>query len=301
MPDEHVTDEGDPKKYWTQIPNIVFELGLKPFELVLYAHLKRAAGANANGKCTKSTPTLVRETGMGAGTVSRAKLSLQTKRATLNNKPLIRTKETRNPRGGKKRHEIVVVDIWKENMARFASSSVEIDSPIEQVPQKTEQVPEPSSTLEIKKNLLEEEPSEEKLNTPRGRAEGQVKPRAPKQTDPFAEDRADLLTLLIHTNGPLRTTGPQTKAINWLLETGYSADECRRCFLYVTSQPWRSNAVTWKTISDEIGAWKTKGEPAIFTNGHNGNGKINHSRNASVGAAPPEGIDSSIWDRSKRT
>jgi hypothetical protein len=164
-----VTDEGDARQYWTQLPNIIFEIGLKPLELVLYAHLKRAAGASASGKCFKSTATLARETGMGAGTVSRTKTTLEAKRAALGNRPLIRTKEVTNPRGGKPFQEITITDIWKANTDRFASSSVEVaPSSVEVAPSSVEvegqnQVPvevgsssKPISTVEIKKNYKEE-------------------------------------------------------------------------------------------------------------------------------------------------
>src|SRR5678815_5133564 len=157
---QQITDEGDPRKYWTQIPNIVFELGLKPLELALYAHMKRAA--STSGRCTKSTATLARETGMGAGTVSRTKTTLETKRSMLGNKPLIRTREIPNPRGGKAFQEITITDIWKANSDYFASSTVEIEdrepsSSLEierqnQVPVEVDPSSKPSSTVEIKKN-----------------------------------------------------------------------------------------------------------------------------------------------------
>lgn len=168
---QHVTDEGDAKRYFTQLPNIVFEIGLKPLELVLYAHLKRAAGTN--GKCFKSTATLARETGMGAGSVSRTKTALEARRSILGNKPLIRTREVSNPKGGKPFQEITITDIWKANTDRFTSSTVEVEalqpsSPMEiqvsessssvevaapnQVPKEAKPSSKPSSTVEIKKN-----------------------------------------------------------------------------------------------------------------------------------------------------
>jgi hypothetical protein len=169
---QQITDEGDPRKYWTQIPNIVFELGLKPLELVLYAHMKRAA--STSGRCTKSTATLARETGMGAGTVSRTKTALEAKRSMLGNKPLIRTREIANPRGGKAFQEITITDIWKVNGDYFASSSVEVEdlkpsSSLEiegqnQVPVEVDPSSKPSSTVEIKKNSKKNNEEEQERN-----------------------------------------------------------------------------------------------------------------------------------------
>lgn len=262
MAEQVITDDGDPKRYWTQIPNIIFDLGLKPFELVLYAHLKRAAGANANGKCTKSTPTLVRETGMGAGTISRAKLSLQVKRSALSGKSLIRTKETKNPRGGKKRHEIVVVDIWKENMARFASSTVEIETSTDQVPVEIEQVPEPSSPLEIKKNLLEEEPSKEELQEARSR-QPQVKPERANQ-EPKMKCPANIL----ETHPEIREMFPEHNGnlekiiFNWhQFRLGETRNTLR------TEDQWYHNCLSW------IGRERVP----VGRSGNNGNGRDSKS------------------------
>jgi hypothetical protein len=170
---QQVNDEGDARQYWIQLPNIVCEIGLKPLELALYVHLKRAAGSNPSGKCFKSTATLAKETGMGAGTVSRTKTALEAKRAALGNRPLIRTREIPNPRGGKAFQEITITDIWKTNTDRFAPSTVEVaypdspssvelgapnpSSPVEiqgrnQVPLEVDPSSKPISSVEIKKN-----------------------------------------------------------------------------------------------------------------------------------------------------
>lgn len=161
MAQHDVIDQGDAKKYFTQIPNIVFDIGLNPQELALYAHLKRAVGAKGDHKCRKSTRRLAMETGMGTGSVSRAKASLQLRRAELGNRPLIRVREQINPHGGKPYDEITITDIWRVNMECFTSSDVEREDG-EQVPNDGEQVPNPSSILEPKNNSLEEEHKEER-------------------------------------------------------------------------------------------------------------------------------------------
>jgi hypothetical protein len=121
---QRATDQGDPKKYRTEIPNIVLTLGLSPYELALYVHLKRTAGGD--GICWKSTATLARETGMSSGMVSKAKLTLQSLFPLLR-KPLIKVSEETNPKGGKPNHSIIITDIWPENMNYFASSHSEAD------------------------------------------------------------------------------------------------------------------------------------------------------------------------------
>ena len=111
-----VSDAGDLRKYFAAIPNIVFTLGLNPYELVLYCYLKKVAGES--GTCWKSTATIARDLPMGAGTVSRTKGSLAAPRAALNGKALISiTAKMLN--GGHPSHAITITDIWPENMAEL--------------------------------------------------------------------------------------------------------------------------------------------------------------------------------------
>lgn len=259
---QQITDEGDPKNYFTQLPNIVFEIGLKPLELVLYAHLKRAAGASVNGKCFKSTATLARETGMGAGTVSRTKTSLEAKRAALGHRPLIRTREVPNPRGGKPFQEITITNIWKANTDRFTPSTVELasnepPSTVEvgeqnQVPVEVGSTSKPISTLEIKKNV-EEDLRKEEL----------------KQPSPHSR------LMEFHNSqlaGPIPDPVAQGAAISWLLAS-YKPEACEACYSDLLRDTWRAK-VSWLIVKSEIGAWLPK----------TGNGR---QPARSAGATPP--------------
>lgn len=113
-----IVDQGDAKKYWTQIPNIVFDIGLNPYEMILYAHMKRAAGKD--GICRKSTRTLAKECRMSPTVVVKAKAGLAKPRAELKRKPLIRVTKMQNPHGGKEYDQVLIVDIWRDNTNRFA-------------------------------------------------------------------------------------------------------------------------------------------------------------------------------------
>lgn len=160
---QRVIDRSDPRKYRTEIPNIVLTLGLTPYELTLYVHLKRTAGAD--GTCWKSTATLARETGMSSGMVSKAKAALQKVMNPLR-KALITVSDEVNQKGGKPNHLITVTDIWPQNMAHFASSQDEVApeprSPHERARSQDEVA---SSPHEIRKELVEEVTQEE-IKTP---------------------------------------------------------------------------------------------------------------------------------------
>lgn len=111
-----VADDGDPRKYYAAIPNIVLSLGLHPFELALYAYLKKVAGES--GVCWKSRATIAKEIKMSAGMVSKCKDALAMPRPELNGKPLIVVSEQMQ-NGGNANHSITITDIWPENMAEL--------------------------------------------------------------------------------------------------------------------------------------------------------------------------------------
>lgn len=187
---QRVTDRGDPRKYRTEIPNIVLTLGLTPYELTLYVHLKRTAGGD--GICWKSTATLARETGMSSGMVSKAKLSLQQIRTPLK-KALITVSDEVNQKGGKPNHSITVTDIWLENMAHFASSQDEVakesHSPRERASSQHEVASSygefTSSPHEIRKEPSEEITLEERTQEEPQRAKPRADARGTRLPDDF--------------------------------------------------------------------------------------------------------------------
>ena len=111
-----VRDEGDSRKYYTTIPNIIDDMDLSVYAYRLYGHLKRVAGDG--GKCWQSTETLAKACGMGWATVSRAKTELV-------GKELIIIEQVKNPQGGKDFHNITITDVWENNTIKYATSTQE--------------------------------------------------------------------------------------------------------------------------------------------------------------------------------
>lgn len=193
---------------------------------------------------------------MGAGTVSRAKTELEKRRSELGNKPLIKTKEVPNPRGGKAFQEITITDIWKVNMTRFTSSTEEIDE-ADQVPVEVEPSSKPISTGEINKNSYQEQREQEE------------RPLSP---------HARLMDFQQLRTGPIANGARDGKAAKWLLEHGYDPKQCEECFDYLMSQDWRTAAVSWWTVQTNIGSWMNRHETG--TNGNsNGRPKTASERN----------------------
>jgi hypothetical protein len=150
-----VQDASDERSFFTILPNIVLTLGLSPYALTLYIHLKKVTGEK--GVCFKKTSTLVSELNMSAGSISAAKKELAKPRSLLRGKSLIMITEEKNRNGGKPRHHIMIADIWPENLAAFtkpvATSPDEIASSYNE---------NTISSGEIKKNTSEEKPIKKK-------------------------------------------------------------------------------------------------------------------------------------------
>jgi len=136
-------DEGPPRKYWIQLPNMIDDSNLDVYEFRLYAHYKRVAGDN--GKCWQSKAAVATLCGMSAGKASQATRSLETR-------GLITIEEVASGRG-QPYHIIRIVDIWPRNMALYAQGSQgkAISSPGELIDSQDDAI---SSPGEIKNNPL---------------------------------------------------------------------------------------------------------------------------------------------------
>lgn len=143
MTDIKTTDASDLRKYRTEIPNIVLEMGLTPDALALYIHLKRTAGQD--DECRKGTRRLSQDTGISTGRISEA-------RAELEEHKLINVERPKNP---SKPIVVTIVDVWEENFRHFADKkrvqSVNTTrSDTEQRKEPLEEVKKPSANAEVK-------------------------------------------------------------------------------------------------------------------------------------------------------
>lgn len=104
-----VVDEGDLRKYRTEIPNMVLDMGLDPYTLTLYGVLKRIAGDT--GVCWAGTRFLAKAANMSVGMVVKCK-------AELVRRGLIRVVE--HPRESGLADDIHIADVWPANFEHFA-------------------------------------------------------------------------------------------------------------------------------------------------------------------------------------
>lgn len=108
--DTQVIDAGDLRKYRTEIPNSIDDMGLSVYAYRLYGHLKRVAGDS--GKCWQSTATLAQACNMSAASVSRAKKELEGR--------LIDIEIIPGEHGEFDYHIITIRDIWAENFSTYS-------------------------------------------------------------------------------------------------------------------------------------------------------------------------------------
>lgn len=103
----------------------------------------------------------------------------------------------------------------------------------------------------------------------------QIKPPPPVSADPTLPIRCEMLEFLADKIGALARPSREGKALKWLLEQNHSQRDCEACLEYLMSETWRTAAVTWVTVQNQIGNWERIGKPRLFipkTNGFNGNG-----------------------------
>lgn len=100
----------DEKKYRTEVPNIIDDLGLDPYERTLYVHYKRVCGASG-GQCTEGVRTIASKTKMSVGKITKA-------RTVLLERGLI---------AGAVQHgkdsAITVIDIWELNTIYYGEKT----------------------------------------------------------------------------------------------------------------------------------------------------------------------------------
>ncbi len=111
-----IYDESTNHHYRTEIPNILFDIGLKANQLALYLAIKRTAGDK--GECFKSRNSLCKEAGIGTRIYPKIKAELSQIQKLIN-KPLIISKTRFNECGDQDTDELIIVDIWPENNQYF--------------------------------------------------------------------------------------------------------------------------------------------------------------------------------------
>jgi hypothetical protein len=103
--------EDQPDHYYrTEIPNVVFTLGLTPFEFIVYAQLKQIAGER--GKCWSSMASLAKKCGIGEAKLKECLSSLSAIKGDIN---LIKITKRNKTDGSRDTNLIQILDVEANN------------------------------------------------------------------------------------------------------------------------------------------------------------------------------------------
>jgi hypothetical protein len=111
MTEYTIKDEGDLRKYYCQIPNMIDDMNLNPYAFRLYVHLKRVTGASQERECSESLTTMTKICKMSRPSIVQAKRDLCAA-------GLIEIREVSCPGG--KAHHISIKNIWVENINKYS-------------------------------------------------------------------------------------------------------------------------------------------------------------------------------------
>jgi hypothetical protein len=120
QPDTVVLEEGK-REWFSQIPNLVCEMNLTPYEMTAYIYFKKIAGDH--GACWKHSTRLAEDMRMSTGSLSKAKQGLVRKGLIVIQpitEPITIQGHELKPQGrGKPAHLIRIIDIWELNKQVF--------------------------------------------------------------------------------------------------------------------------------------------------------------------------------------
>lgn len=228
-----IIDEGDLRKYRTELPNLIDDLGLSPAAYRVYGHYKRRAGANG-GECTEGLRSISQHCKLSINTVRKG-------RDELLKQGLITVRETIDKTG---KHDFVsIVDIWPQNFRKYAKEGVS-DFDTRGVSNESQGV-SPADTGGVSPRDTEERTIDQEVTN--------------KEISPHSR----MMDFLQMRYGPIANGAKEGRAIKWLLEHGYDPVQCEACFDFLAAQDWRTAQVSWVTVQTNIGS---------FLNGGNGNG-----------------------------
>src|SRR5689334_18759559 len=152
-------DNSSLHKCRTELPNIIFELGLDAFCIAVYTVFKRIAGDT--GKCWASQSTIAKLCGIGITKLKEIKKELEKPQELLGGVSLIHVQK----RSATGESDIITIeDIWPQNITFFYINNKYTPPARGGTPPSRNTTPPPSRG-DTKEDLLEEEPIKEDFSS----------------------------------------------------------------------------------------------------------------------------------------
>jgi hypothetical protein len=111
-----IFDNGDERKFFALIPNLIDDLELSPYAVRLYLHIKRRTGEVPGGVCFETSSNIAKICKMSTGSVSKAKKELKAA-------GLISIAQRKRGHGEFDGHDITINDIWEQNILKYSAGS----------------------------------------------------------------------------------------------------------------------------------------------------------------------------------
>ncbi len=179
-----VEDKTNDRKYFTMLPNIIWEIGLSCYDLALYAYIKRIAGES--GLCWQAMRTIAKQTGMSLSAIDDS-------RKVLESKGLISCTKRKHGAQGWAAWHISIMDVWQKNVETMAQKRSQ-DEQTKALPAGTDMPKALPVGTDAKQNCSQdahkEEPYKSKKNHFEEEREGAAK-NAPPAPTPRDHDPID--------------------------------------------------------------------------------------------------------------
>lgn len=114
-----VQDNGSLPNYFSQNPNIIWELGLDPYAITLYMYYRKVAGDH--GSCFQKKKTISENLKMSVSVIKNRNNILSQPFEMLGGKPLITIEQEKGEDGNNLPTLIRLVDIWPENIKEIST------------------------------------------------------------------------------------------------------------------------------------------------------------------------------------
>jgi hypothetical protein len=247
MKQQHVTNDGDLRRYFSQIPHLADD-ALNPYQMRLYVHYLRVCGND--GECYEGRATTAKTCQMSEGMVTKTRNQLAAGGWII------------LERGGDQNdtYHIRIVDRWEENMSKYKRSSPHDDPPAKEVigssPHDDGGHHMTTGRHQVTQRIiLEEEPiKEDKKTTP---ANGT---RAP------SGHQAIIDVYVKELSYTPQNMGREVKAAAWLNKHGYAPDQVLACYRHLKRDKfWRDRFVSLQKVADEITEFSRNGHAPAQT------------------------------------
>lgn len=242
-----VIDAGDLRKYRTEIPNTVDDMGLSVYAFRLYAHLKRVAGDG--GRCFQGRRKLAEHCGMSSGMITNAKREL-VERGLIEIAPGDSKTSTSDT--------ITIVDIWQENFKQFANRTPghTVTTPSHHMTTPGHTVTHPGHVVDHKKEPVKKEPVKKEPITSCASAQPPKKAAsAKKETHPNTQPVLQAyLDVLDYEPASYPQEATAAKAI---AKAGYTPDDVAAAYSLLKAQDfWASKHLSLVNVHKQMPAMK---------------------------------------------